>query len=174
MPILVVLAGLLIGAVIWWQRAKMARDAADELLDVATTVRGRIRQAAFKRKAGTHPADTLDDPRDVMSSFALATALETESWSSELEIRTVAGIAKAFRCTTVEAREYLSVARWVVGEGRPEEVRRRLSKRLPQLVGAEVLPMATGLLHHVAGRPEDDPTGTVAEAERQLRQRFPA
>lgn len=174
MPVLVVLAGLLIGAFIWYQRAKVAKDAADELLDVASTVRGRIRQAAFKRRAGVHPADTLDDPRDVMSSFALATALEMEGWSNELEIRMISAIAKAFRCTTVEAREYLSVARWVVGEGRPEEVRRRLSKRLPQLVGPEVLPMATGLLHHVAGRPADDETGTVAEAEQQLRSRFPA
>ena len=172
MPILVVLVGVLIGAAIWWRRAQIARDAAGELLDAAATVRGRVRQASFKRRTSVHPADTLDDPRDVMSSFALSTALDMGGWSKELEIRTISGIAKYFRCTTIEAREYLSVARWVVGKGRPPEVRRRLAKRLPQLAGAEVLPMTVGLLHHIAGAPENDPSGTVADAEQQIRQRL--
>lgn len=61
MPILMTLLSIIGAAYFWSGRARNARDAAEDIVHVASDVRLAFRRMGFKRKTNIHPVDAIED-----------------------------------------------------------------------------------------------------------------
>ena len=141
MPIILALIAILIGAAIWYQRARAAKDAADDLLGAANDIRLAARRFGFKSKSNLHPVDQIEDARQAAAGIAAIIAAmdgaltEAELKALETETRAV------LNATAEEAPELAAYGRWIAGQSpNPEEMARRLGRKLHKLVGGDAGP----------------------------------
>ena len=141
MHILLGILSLLGVAAIWYWRVRMMREAASELSDAASNVRGAARRFLYKRKHNVHPADSVNDPRLAAAGIVVAVAtMDTPISQAEIKALTTE-MQSTFGVGEREALDMLSFGRWVAGQcNTEEEAVRRLSKRVATLAGAEALP----------------------------------
>ncbi|MGB0505544.1 MAG: hypothetical protein ACPGGK_05040 [Pikeienuella sp.] len=158
MPVILAIIAILIGAAIWYQRARAATNAADDLLGAANDIRLAARRFGFKSQSNLHPVDQIEDPRQAAAGIAAIIAAmdgaltEVELKALETETRTV------LNATAEEAPELAAYGRWIAGQGpNPEEMARRLGRKLNKLAGGEVGPDLIDYVTRVsvAGAPLD-------------------
>ena len=160
MHILLAIVSILGIAMVWYWRAKMAREAAGDVMDAANDVRLAARRFLYKRKHNTHPADCVEDARLAAAGIAVAVAT-MDTPISQAEIKTLTDeMRKTFGIDEREALDMLSFGRWIAGQcGTNEEAVRRLSKRIAALAGAEALPDLLQIVERTAtadGREMDE------------------
>ncbi len=113
MPILIAILTAVGGAIWWWARMN-PRDAIDTAADVATTVINAPRRIAFRRKAGLHPVEGIDDARIAICAIAQAflevDGLPTQEGRDQLHVL----VRKKLRCSEEEAQEMAVLGRWLM------------------------------------------------------------
>lgn len=153
MPVIIAVIGLLIGALIWYNRINMAGQAARDLAGAASDVRLAARRFGFKRKANTHPIDSLDDPRLAAAGIVAATAQMDSMWEQSIWDAMVQQAQSVFDVDLQEAEEIVVFARWIADQGgNPHEAVRRMARRLKLLAGPSANDDTVAMIRAVAGR----------------------
>lgn len=152
MHVLIAMAAVFGGLMLWYWRLKMAREAAGELADVANDVRLAARRFAYKRRQSSHPLDCVDDPRLAAAGIALAVAgIDQPLSRSELQAMH-RGARELFTATEAEAADIVAFGRWIAGQANsPEEAVRRLTKVIRRTAGTGVGADLQRLVERVAG-----------------------
>lgn len=120
---------VVIGVVVYWiYRARMAADATREVIDVADDVRAAVRRFGYRRQAGKHPADLVDDPR-LAAAGILAAIAKMDGSLTDAQINALRVEARAtFRVDQQEADEIAAYGRWLSDQSNtPDDTIRRLS-----------------------------------------------
>ncbi len=113
MPVLIAIAGLLVGALIWYNRMKQAGHIAGELKDAANDVRLAARRFGFKRRSNVYPIDALDDARLAAAGIVAATAQMDSLWDQSMSDAMVQQAQSVFDVALDEAEEIVVFARWI-------------------------------------------------------------
>lgn len=171
MHIILGILGALSVGMIWYWRAKMAREAAGELADVANDVRLAIRRFGYMRNYKTHPADCVQDPRLAAAGIAAAVAGMDAPLSQPEIDRLTAEAGAIFGIDSREAVDIAAFGRWIAGQcATPDEAVRRLTKVVRAQAGAEAGPDLLALVEAVAtadGAPMGDPERDAQTAIRR-------
>ena len=174
MPVLIAIVGLLVGALIWYNRMKQAGYVAGELKDAANDVRLAARRFGFKRRANVHPIDTLDDARLAAAGIVAATVQMDGLWDQSMSDAMVQQAQSVFNVDLGEAEEIVIFARWIAAQGsNPHETVRRLARRLKRLAGQEAMADTVQMIQGVSGRNgralSPDAEDSIATVERVLK-----
>lgn len=169
MPLILGILSIIGIALVWYWRAKMAREAAGDVVDAANDVRLAARRLMFKRRHTVHPADAVDDPRLAAAGIAIAVATMDEP-ASQSELRTLSEEARrVFSISDQEAEDITSFGRWIAGQCKTEgEAVRRLSKRVAALAGPDALPDLTEMVGRVATADGNELSDAQQEALRLM------
>ncbi len=147
MPFLIALAGIIVAAYVWSQRARNARDMAVEVADMANDVRLAARRFGFRRKTNIHPVESIEDPRLAIASIATAFLELDDLPTAEQRQRLTVQIRSQLRATQEEAQEMEVLGRWFMSEcGGAEPAIARLSRKLYKLGGTEQMEPLIALL----------------------------
>lgn len=151
MHILLGLAGLIGVALMWYWRAKNAREAAGDIAEAANDVRLAARRFAYRRRTNVHPADCVEDPRLAAAGIAAAIA-SMDAPLSQAEIDALQSEARAtFKVDAAEAVDVAAFGRWISGQCKtPAEAVRRLAKVVNQRAGADAGPDLLTMVERVA------------------------
>ena len=127
-----ILIGLIaaIGLVaLWIWRARAAASATHEIVDAASDARAALRRFGYRRKAGQHPADSIDDPRLAAAGMMAAIAkMDGDLTADQMNALRVECRA-TFRVDQKEADDIAAYGRWIAGQSQePGEAIRRLTR----------------------------------------------
>lgn len=126
--------GFLAAAGFWLWRMRMAGEAARELSNMASDVLGAARALGFRRRANTHPVESIDDPDLAMTGIAMA-FLELDGLPSREDQQALAvSLTRQMASTRTKVEEMMIVGRWLVNECHgPQPAIARLAKRLARI-----------------------------------------
>lgn len=173
MPVLIALLGIAVGAYIWMQRAKNARDMVGDVADMANDVRAAARRFGFRRQVNIHPVESIEDPRLAIASIATAFLELDDLPTAEDRQRLTLQIRSQLRADAAEAEEMEVLGRWFMTEcGGAEPAVARLSRKLYKLGGAEQMePLINVLKGTVTGELSDRQRDALDDMNRALRVR---
>ena len=138
MPFLIAIAGILVTAYIWANRASRARDVAGDVVDMANDVRLAARRFGFRRQTNLHPVESIEDPRLAIAAVATAFIELDDLPTTEVRQRLMVQLRSKLRADADEAQEMEVLGRWFMTEcGGAEPAIARLSRKLYKLGGAE-------------------------------------
>jgi hypothetical protein len=165
MPYLIALFGLIVGAYIWIQRARMAAEATHELAGVAQDVLAAAKRFGFRRKLNLHPVESLEDP-DVAIAGAGVAFLELGGLpTAEQQDKLIASLQSHLGQSQNKAEEAAILGRWLVAEsGGALPGLERLTRRLYKLRGAPSFQPLMSVLKDVAAASRD---GAVSARQRE-------
>jgi hypothetical protein len=165
MPYVIALLGIVIGAYIWVQRARMAAEATHELVGVAQDVMAAARRFGFRRKNNLHPVESLEDP-DVAIAGAGIAFLELGGLpTAEQQDKLIVSLQSHLGQSHNKAEEALVLGRWLVAEsGGASQGLERLTRRLQKLRGRETFEPLMAVLKDVAAAGRD---GKLATRQRE-------
>lgn len=151
MHIILALLAIVGGFLFWYYRILAAKEAAQDVADVAGDIRLTIRRLMNRRKYDVHPADCVDDPRLAASGLIVSVAtMDAPLSQSEIDALVKAGQA-TFNVTEREALDIVSYGRWVAGEcNNHDEAVRKLARRISKLAGPEAGPDLVRMIEEVA------------------------
>lgn len=156
MPYIIALFGLVIGAYIWIQRARMAAEATQELAGVAQDVIAAAKRFGFRRKLNLHPVESLEDP-DVAIAGAGVAFLELGGLpSAEQQDKLIASLQSHLDQSRNKAEEAAILGRWLVAEsGWAQQGLERLTRRLQMIRGMQGFQPLISVLKDVAAASRD-------------------
>jgi len=133
MPILILIATVIGGAIWWWIRSN-PRDALDIAVDTAQTVRNAPRKMAFRKQTKAHPVEGIDDPRIAIAAIGAAFIELDDLPTKEQRDKLSAAMFSILDCLKDEATEMEVLARWLVTQcdGAKSAVP-RLARRLKKI-----------------------------------------
>ena len=151
MHILIGLAAI-VGAIVFWViRARMAADATRELVGAADDVRAAVRRFGFRKSAGRHPADLVEDPRLAAAGMLVAIAKMDGDLTQAQKQKVALECRASFRVDQKEAEEIAAYGRWLADQSSdPEDALRRLAARVLVLAPEEARRDLIGMLERVA------------------------
>lgn len=166
MPVIIAVVGLLVAALVWYNRIKQAGHVAGEIKDAANDVRLAARRFGFKRRTNVHPIDALDDARLAAAGIVAATAQMDSLWDKDMSDAMVQQAQSVFDVALDEAEEMVVFARWIAEQGgNPHETVRRMARRLKGLAGRDAKADTVQMIRGVSGR---GGRGLSADAEEAI------
>lgn len=134
MHILIGIVGLLIAAGVWAWRLRMAKQALEEVSNVASDVMAAARRMGFKRQTDVHPVESIEEPELAVTALGLA-FLDLASLPTAEQLAALkSAICNELAVTEAKTDEMLIVSRWLVNECKtPQQAFSRLLKRLSKL-----------------------------------------
>jgi hypothetical protein len=156
MPYIIALVGIVIGAYIWIQRARMAAEATHELAGVAQDVLAAAKRFGFRRKLNLHPVDSLEEP-DVAIAGAGVAFLELGGLpTAEQQDKLIVSLQTHLGQSHNKAEEAAILGRWLVAEcGGAQPGLTRMARRLYKLRGADSFQALMAVLKDVAAAGRD-------------------
>jgi hypothetical protein len=165
MPYIVALLGIVIGAYIWIQRARMAAEATNELVGVAQDVMAAARRFGFRRKHNLHPVESLEDPDVAIAGAGLAFLELGGLPTAEQQDKLIVSLQSHLGQSKNKAEEALILGRWLIAEsGGASQGLERLTRRLYKLRGRETFEPLMAVLKDVAAAGRD---ATLATRQRE-------
>ena len=121
----------IIGAAYFWSgRARNARDAAEDIVHVASDVRLAFRRMGFKRKTNIHPVDAIEDNDQLTAIIAKAFVEKKGVVTLDDIVRMREALQNEFDCTDQRAEDLTIVADWAIREcGTVDAALSRASRR---------------------------------------------
>ena len=130
MPILMTLLSIIGAAYFWSGRARNARDAAEDIVHVASDVRLAFRRMGFKRKTNIHPVDAIEDNDQLTAIIAKAFVEKKGVVTLDDIVRLREALQNEFDCTDQRAEDLTIVADWAIREcGTVDAALSRASRR---------------------------------------------
>ena len=150
MPFLIAIAAAFGTVVFWMYRARMARDVASDLADVASDVLGAARRFGFRRRANQHPVDSIDQPELAIGALAMA-FIELDAMPvAEQRLQMTASLGRHLSVSLDRAEEVSILGHWLVNQCQgPAGAIERISKRLFRINGAASLDPLMNVLKDV-------------------------
>ena len=111
MHILLGLLAILGGAAVWYWRFKAAKEAADDVTDMAGRAWGKWKRYKFRKKAEASPVEAVDDPVAAAVIMMMAVASEEHQLTSTAESRIRDEVIKTMGIA--DPTEVLVFAKWV-------------------------------------------------------------
>lgn len=160
MHILVGLLTLLGLIAVWWWRIRAAGQAAQEIGQATDDVQAALRRFKYKRKAGQHPAEAIDDPRLAASGIMTAVAKLKGDLTADQMNQIRVECRAAFCKNQAEADDVAAYGRWLASQSQdPDDAIRRLAPIVRDRAEAEAHGDLVRMLERVAavegGRPND-------------------
>ena len=170
MHILIGLLTLLGVVAVWIWRARAAADASREIVDAASDARAALRRYGYRRKAGQHPADSVDDPRlaaaGIMAALARMDGDVTAEQSNALRVECRA----SFRVGQQEADDMAAYGRWLASQTpQPSELIRRLTRIIREQAPREAHQDLLRMMERIASVEGGGPSELQAEAIQQVK-----
>lgn len=171
-----IILGLLtvIGVIaLWIWRARMAGEAAREIVDAATDVQSAFRRYGYRRQAGKHPAENLDDPRLAAAGMMASVARLGGDMSAESMNAIRVECRASFRLGDKEADEIAAFGRWIAEQSKdPDDAMRRLVKvvrdKAPREAHEDMIAMMTRVAAADGGEPNAMQADAIARMRRNL------
>lgn len=162
MPILIALVAAIGGALFWYYRIRMTADAASDLADMASDVIGAARRFGFRRRAGVHPVESIEDERLAAGALSVAFLNLGARQTDEDRGRHLRAMQSHLQMSKTEAEEVLILGQWLVNEchGASAAVE-RIGKKLMRLAGSDALDHPLLVVQEVAGE-----MGGLTDAQR--------
>lgn len=149
---ILIIALAALGAVVYWiYRVRGAAQATTEIVDAAEDVRAAVRRIGYRRAAGSHPVESVEDARLAAAGMMAAIArMDGDLTVSQINALRVECRA-AFRTTQREADDIAAFGRWLAGQSNdPEDALRRLGERIVKLANEEARRDLIAMMERVA------------------------
>jgi hypothetical protein len=152
--------------------ARNAANVATDLVDMAQDVMGAARRFGFRRKANTHPVDSLEDTKVAMAALGISFLEQGGLPSKEQQATLQRALQQTYDMSEADAAEALILGRWLMSQcGGPDPAVARISRKLRKLAGLESLQPLMSVLQAVASKNQDglqarqtDALGTIARS----------
>lgn len=155
MPFLIALAGIIVTAYIWANRASNARNVVSDVADMANDVRLAARRFGFRRQAQVHPVESIEDPRLAMAAIATSFIELDDLPTAEQRQLLIVQLRSELRADAQEAEEMEVLGRWFMNEcGGAEPAIARLSRKLFKLDGSNPHKSMNKILTACVGKEE--------------------
>jgi len=150
MPALIALVGLLSAAAFFFLRARNAAEAASDLVDMAQDARAAARRFGFRRRANTHPVESIEDPSVAIATLAVA-FLELDALPSrEQQMALGRGLQRELNLSLTDAEELVVLGRWMMTEcGGAEPAITRVARKLYKLDAGRSFPPLMGVVKEI-------------------------
>ncbi len=173
MHILIGILTLVGGIAFWVWRTRNAASVAREFIDVADDARAALRRFGYRRVAGKHPLDVVEDSRLAAAGILVAFAKMDGDYTREQMKVIQEECARVFEASDKDAEQMTAYGRWLAHQlANPDEVIRRLSrglaKSLSNAQSQELLVMA----ERVAAVEGDGPSDEQSLALKRLSETF--
>lgn len=167
MPLLITLAGIIIGAIFWAYRARNAAHLAGDLVDMAKDARLAARRFGFRRRAGVHPVESIEDPALAIATLGVA-FLELDALPSrEQQLALGRGLQRELNLSLSDAEELVVLGRWMMSEcGGAEPAVTRVARKLYKLDAGRSFPPLMEVVKEISAEGQGfSPKQTRALAE---------
>ncbi len=173
MPVLIALVGAAAAVFFFVLRARNAANAARDLADVANDVRRAARRFGFSRKSKQHPVEAIDDPDIAVTALTVAVTEMDGPPSKELIDMLHTQLRIAFKFSTGDATELMTLGRWLAHEcGTMDQAVYRLCRRVQKLGAQKDLPLIEQVLAKTlafdGGAPSIKQSEAIADIRRTL------
>lgn len=130
--------GILGAAYFWASRARDARDAVEDIANVADDVRLAFRRMGFRRQSNVHPVDAIDDPAQLIGIIVRSfIEIRGEVTSNDLRLMRVA-FRDEFGRNDQSSEDLAVISDWAMREcGTADAAISRAAKRLYKSNGNE-------------------------------------
>ena len=161
MPVFLAILAAAGGVICWMLRARNAAHAVRDLADMAGDLTAAARRFGFRRRAGVHPVDALDDPQVAIAGLGMAMMELGGLPSQEQQQALLVSLQRHLDHDHEKAQEAQLLGRWLMMQcGGAQPGFSRLARRLAKLGGAEVFDPCMAVLRDViaaAQNPEMTP-----------------
>ena len=166
MPILIALATIAGGAMVWLWRGRRAADAVRDAADIGRDAIGTARQWRFKRRTDVHPVDAIEEVAVAQSALAVAFLELGTMPTVEERALLIGALHKRLGVSRAEAEELVTLGRWLVAQcGTPSAAIARLTRRARRL-GQPGMADETAALIEAVAPPE--PTAAQGDALNEI------
>ncbi len=165
MHIIIALVGIILGAIIWFNRAQRAADVAGDLIGAAADVKNAARRFGFRRRANQHPVQGIDDPQLAIGGLASAFLEMDDLPTTEARQTMDIALRKHLQVDAETAQELAIMGHWFVEEcNGPVPAFPRLAKKLKELDGGASFQPLMAVLKDVAEAGGGSPSQRQSEA----------
>lgn len=156
-------------------RARQGVEVASEVVDMAQTAMGAARRYGFRRKAETHPVDSVDEIEIAVAGLASA-FLELDSYPTEEARRgLLIGLQSEYGGTLNEAEELAALGHWLVNSCQSADAAvPRLARRLKKIAGSDGLVGATSVIGKIAEASANETSDNQIHALSEIQRIFKA
>lgn len=150
MPILIALLAIIGGVWFWIQRARQAGRAVEDIAGLVGDAASAARRFSYRRRANEHPAEGIDDHRVAGAGLLFLAAADEGPVTQAEETEILRQLQSGYGVLLDEARELLTLARWLADPSRgPDEMARLLVRRYAQLGAPRDVEILAGMLTSV-------------------------
>jgi len=173
MHIVLAVIGVAVAAYVWMMRAQRGAQAAGELMDMAADVKNAARRFGFRRRAGQHPVNSIEDPKLAIGALAAAYIELDDLPTADARARVDISLRKRLNIDGAAAQEIAILGRWLVTEcGGAEPAFPRLAKKLKAIDGAHSFDLLMAVLGDAGQTKGSMPSPRQSQALGDLAQIF--
>ncbi len=175
MAILGLILGVLAGAVIWLIRLNMAADAARDLTDTASDMKGLFRRWRWQKKLSVDHIAEITDPRIAATAMMVVLA-QSDGAMTDAERKTILEhVTGPLGASEAQSEELLAHCRWLVRDlDDADNTFRRLTPVILKSCGKKEIAELLEMLASVAaadGKADDIELNAIERLRRALAQR---
>lgn len=155
---------------LWIWRARAAAQASGDIVDAADDVRAAVRRFGYRRKAGRHPAESVEDPRLAAAGLMAACARMDGDITAEQQNALRVECRAKFRVDQKEADDIAAYGRWIASQSQdPDDTIRRLTPVVRDNAPAEAHADMVEMLRRVASVVDGAPSEIQSDAIERVR-----
>ncbi len=140
------------GILIWSYRIRAAKDAVDDLSDIASDVMAAARRLGFRRRPNTHPVDAIEEESLAAGALSVAFLDLGPRLTDEGRATHLRALQQHLGISLQDAEEMLVLGPFFVNECQgPLPAVSRLGRQLRKLGGNQALDPALQVINDVAG-----------------------
>ncbi|HHB80369.1 MAG TPA: hypothetical protein ENK83_01285 [Aliiroseovarius sp.] len=173
MPFVLAILAAIGGVIFWMLRARSAAHGARELMDMANDVRLAARRFGFRRNAGQHPVESIEEAPVAVATLGVA-YLELDGLPSrEQQVALGRGLQRELGLSLGDAEELVILGRWLVNEcGGPLQAVPRTARKLYKLDGGASFSQMLGVFKEISGEAGGAVSERQAEALADIKRAF--
>ncbi|WP_291240728.1 hypothetical protein [Gemmobacter sp.] len=150
MPVILAILAAAAGLIYWMMRARAAGHAAQDLVDMAGDLAAAARRFGFRRQAGRHPVEALEEPDVAVAGLGMAMMELGGLPTQEQQNALLVSLQHHLGYDLQKAQEAQILGRWLMMQcGGPMPGFSRLARRLAKLGGPEVFDPCMAVLRDV-------------------------
>lgn len=173
MHILIAILGIVVAAVVWFNRAQRASEVATDLIGTASDVKNAARRFGFKRRSNQHPVESIDDPKLAIGGLATAFLEMDDLPTAEMRSLMDISLRKHLRMDAKTAEEVAVLGHWFVEECKgPVTAFPRLAKKLRKIDGSDSFEPLMAVLKDITEAGGGTPSARQSDALTELARVF--
>jgi len=152
MHILIAVGTVVMGLLLWSYRIRAAKEAVEDLSDIASDVMAAARRLGFRRRPNTHPVDAIEEASLAAGALTVAFLDLGPRLTDEGRTAHLRALQRQLDIPKADAEEMLILGPFFVNECHgPIPAVSRLGRKLRDLGGNQALDPALQVINDVAG-----------------------